>query len=242
MLNELRPMLNHYIQAARQERTPAIQKTFASPSRPVPTLMPTYDKIHFQAPHRSSQRSSLPERDGNSNSNLKGFNHFHEQIEFEEGEWPSTTPSSNSRGFVNQESYFPTVQPAYNSMMDPAFHSQVEAMVANMMPGLIQQMQQGASPIRNYAAEAADLSSKIVQQSTRQARQDEPPSLQAFHSVSSRKKRADSGYIPLADATNGEASNRGRALNKSKGGKRLASRNKKGGAGSHCGELYRRSR
>lgn len=226
-LEELRPMMDQYIQAALRQHTLAIQDSFVSPGRSVPRLMSSYDMRELQTPPRGSQRSLLSKRENNLSPTYEDFQQFLDQRRYQEEQWSSTTPSPNGGRFVEQGSYFPPVQPVYSPMADPSFRNQIEATVANMMPGLLQQMQQGAAPIRNYAAEAAD---QIIQQWARgqAARQEELSSLNNPNPVSPRKLRTGSEYVSTAGATNGEASNRGRARKKSKGRKRSSSRKKRG--------------
>ncbi|TID16571.1 hypothetical protein E2P81_ATG11994 [Venturia nashicola] len=187
--------------------------------------MPAHDVRGLQAPPRTWQRNVLSERGSDVGPTFEDLNHYLEQKKYQEGQCSSTTPSSNSGGFVDQGSYFPLAQPAYNPMIDPGFQSQIEATVANMIPGLLQQMQQGASPIRNYAAEAADLSSQIIQQWARGPAEISSPN--ESNPAIPRKMRADSGYVSTAIATNGEASNCGRAQKKSKGRKISSNRKKR---------------
>lgn len=228
---ELRPVMDQYLRMMWREKNLTMQDTYIDPSR-ASRLLTGYDTRELQPMPRGSQRSLLSERDSSLSPTLEDFSQFLDQRRNQEGQW-AYTPSMNSGSFNDPGS--PRAELAachtmYNPMIDPAFQRQIEVMMANMMPRILQQVQQGttAPPLRDIAAEAADLRQQIIESWARGQTgwMESNPAFEDVPVAHPRKSRVDSGYVPVGDAANGEASNRGRARKKSKGRRRSYSRKK----------------
>jgi hypothetical protein len=240
-IEEMGPIMEQYLRmTSLAESRVASQDAFWEPSSRGPRAGPGYDMGAMQPQH--IPRNVMLDREHGSAPTMDEFLQFVQWKRSMEGQWPygQTMYSGESVVGSGPQSADLSPQPQYSPMDSPTSHSQLEATVANMLPHLLQQMQQGTHPdhshqprSRNVAAEAADHWQIFQVWNEQNARKDEQPA--RARTPKPRKATVDSGYVSV---TNAEASSNSSRPRKTKARKKLSTRRLREEAEMAYGQSY----
>jgi hypothetical protein len=237
-IEEMGPFMEQYLRMHLRENNLATQDNFWDPERN-PRIWLGYDER--DALPRGMRHNSPLEREYDLKPTLEEFSQFLQRKRSVEEQWPYGQSMRDES--LNESSAYGAdfaSKPLYNLTADPTFQGQVEAAVADMMPRIIRQVQQGTNPdqscqppSQDFAAEAADFYQvyQYWNEHNFTPPQDQPAPVRT---PKPRKTHLDSGY---ASVTNAEASNSGRAR-KTKGRKKSSSRKLKEEADMANEQIY----
>jgi hypothetical protein len=160
---ELRPVMDQYVNMLWREKNLAAQDM-------TPRICSGYDMRDMPPLQRGMPHQLQLEQESGLNPAMEEFSQFLERKRIAEGQWPYNQPTNSGSllGSSAQEVDL-AAKSFYNPMTDQIFQNQV----ADMMPRILQQMQQSSKPgdwlpnrglpshSRNIAAEAAELNQQI---------------------------------------------------------------------------------